>query len=116
MIESWRVRASRGNSAKTRGVAMLWCARILLVSLTLLAVISLCSGSNELLPKNLIAVPLYYQQTDYSCGPAAALSLLRYWSWDRFSTAQEEELYGPMNTSSSTGTDPQPIADYFTNI
>jgi len=30
------------------------------------------------LPSNVINVPLYLQETDFSCGPSSALSVLRY--------------------------------------
>src|SRR5579884_4015519 len=33
------------------------------------------------LPANLLRVPPVKQNTDYSCGNAATLALLRYWRW-----------------------------------
>lgn len=68
---------------------------------------------NMTLPANLIPVPLYLQQTDYSCGPSSALSLLRYWSYAKYADVTEQQLYGPMGTTPQNGTDPGPIAAYF---
>jgi len=65
------------------------------------------------LPSNVINVPLYLQETDFSCGPSSALSVLRYWLWDTYYNVTEKELYGPMNCTREEGTDPEPIARYF---
>jgi hypothetical protein len=52
------------------------------------------------------------QATDFSCGAAAALAVLRYWRWEAFADVGEAALYGPLQTCRSRGTDPQPIATY----
>ncbi len=49
------------------------------------------------LPSNFIAVPLYEQEKDYSCGPSSALALLRYWDWNRYHNVTEKELYSGFN-------------------
>lgn len=67
------------------------------------------------LPSNLIAVPLYRQETSYSCGPSSALALLRYWDWDHYHNVSERSLYAGMNTTTN-GTDPGPIAGYFNRV
>lgn len=67
------------------------------------------SLSNRPLPANLIPVPLYRQQTDYSCGDASTLAVLRYWDWDHYGTTPESDLYGPLQTTEQDGTDPHPI-------
>jgi len=36
------------------------------------------------LPQNLIRVPTVKQRTNFSCGNAATLALLRYWRWDAY--------------------------------
>lgn len=63
------------------------------------------------LPGRCLAVPPVKQQTDYSCGPAAALSLLRFWNWERFCRVDEASLYRPMRTTSSQGTEPEPMVE-----
>jgi len=68
------------------------------------------------LPSNLIPIPQYVQEVDYSCGPSSALALLRYWDYATYWNATEQSLYGPMNTTEAEGTDPQPIANYFVNF
>src|SRR5260370_41808856 len=64
------------------------------------------------LPANLVQVPVVQQGRDFSCGNAAALSLLRYWRWDAFATVDESTLYTPMQTTHAGGTDPEPIAAF----
>jgi predicted double-glycine peptidase len=66
------------------------------------------------LPSNAVAVPLVRQQTSYSCGPASALALLRYWRHEQYKQVPEKALYGPMGTTEKDGTDPRPIAAYLT--
>jgi predicted double-glycine peptidase len=56
------------------------------------------------LPKDALPVPLVEQDTDYSCGAAALLAVLRYWQAQP--TTCEEDLYGPLNTTPEDGTDP----------
>ena len=42
------------------------------------------------LPANMLYVPLYLQQTNYSCGPASVLALLWYWKWNEFRNTTEQ--------------------------
>jgi predicted double-glycine peptidase len=62
------------------------------------------------LPRNLVRVPVVTQQSGFSCGPAAALALLRYWRPDAYGTVEETALYGPLETTDARGTEPEPIA------
>jgi predicted double-glycine peptidase len=64
------------------------------------------------LPADALPVPLVRQKTDYSCGPAAALALLRYWRHEQYKQVPETALYRPMGTTVADGTDPRPIAAY----
>ncbi len=64
------------------------------------------------LPANLIAVPPVKQATDFSCGAAATLSLLRYWRWDTYRTTSESTLYEALRTTDRDGTEPEPILEY----
>ena len=68
------------------------------------------------IPDNLIAVPLVRQKTDYSCGDASALAVLRYWDYDDYARTPESDLYGPLGTTSADGTDPVPIRDYLETV
>ena len=64
------------------------------------------------LPLNAIGVPVVKQVTDFSCGAAAALSVLRFWRSDRYAGLEETDLHGPLETTSAQGTEPEPIAEY----
>jgi predicted double-glycine peptidase len=64
------------------------------------------------LPANRIAIPPVKQHTDYSCGPAATLSLLRFWRWERFARIDEASLFRPLRTTASEGTEPEPMVEY----
>jgi predicted double-glycine peptidase len=64
------------------------------------------------LPPNLVAMPRVKQATDFSCGAAAALAVLRYWSREAFAHVEEGALYGSLQTTEARGTDPQPVAAY----
>jgi predicted double-glycine peptidase len=68
------------------------------------------------LPGNLVQVPVVTQREDFSCGPAAALALLRYWRPDAFATVEESALYAPLETTDARGTEPEPIAELFRTI
>jgi predicted double-glycine peptidase len=61
------------------------------------------------LPGDALRVPLVRQETDYSCGDAALLSVLRYFGVE---VANEQALYDPLETTEQMGTDPEPIASY----
>jgi uncharacterized protein len=54
-------------------------------------------------PANALPVPAVRQATDYSCGPAALLAVLRYW---RKPVACEQDLYAPLQTTPQQGTEP----------
>jgi predicted double-glycine peptidase len=62
------------------------------------------------LPTNLVAVPVVTQQSNFSCGPAAALALLRYWRPEAYDAVNEQALYAPLETTDARGTEPEPIA------
>jgi predicted double-glycine peptidase len=68
--------------------------------------------AHPLLPENMIPVPLVAQKTDYSCGDASALAILRYWLNDTWKQRPETDLYKPLGTTSKDGTDPRPIATF----
>lgn len=61
------------------------------------------------LPPNRIAVPAVKQETDFSCGAAAALSILRFWKWDTYARVDESSLYAALETTDARGTEPEPI-------
>jgi len=69
-------------------------------------------GAELTLPAHLLRLPLVRQETAFSCGDVAALSILRYYEHERFTDVPESALYAPMHTAADFGTDPQPIADY----
>jgi predicted double-glycine peptidase len=59
------------------------------------------------LPADALRLPLVLQETDYGCGAAALLSVLKYW---RAYDGDEKSLYGPLGTTPADGTDPQKLA------
>jgi predicted double-glycine peptidase len=59
-----------------------------------------------------VAVPTVKQETDFSCGTAVALSVLRYWQWDEYADVEEADLYAALRTTESDGTEPEPVAAY----
>ncbi len=65
-------------------------------------------GNGPKLPQNVVPVPLVYQETDFSCGPAALLAVLQYFGADK--GADEHDLYGELGTTSKWGTSPEPMA------
>jgi predicted double-glycine peptidase len=52
------------------------------------------------------------QQTNFSCGAAATLSILRYWKWETFATVDEAELFPVLGTTIAHGTEPEPMVDH----
>jgi len=68
------------------------------------------------MPGHRVAVPPVKQMTNYSCGPAAALSMLRYWRWETFSRVDEGALHAPMGTTESQGTEPEPMVAYLRDV
>ncbi len=64
------------------------------------------------LPRNLLRVPRVKQQTNFSCGNAATLALLRFWRPDEFAGVDESSLYSPLGTTRAGGTEPEPITAF----
>jgi predicted double-glycine peptidase len=56
------------------------------------------------LPANALRLPIHEQETSYSCGPAALLSILKYW---QNYTGRETDLYALLNTNPEEGTNPR---------
>jgi predicted double-glycine peptidase len=67
------------------------------------------------LPANLVSVPVVKQATDFSCGAAATLSMLRLWRWDAYARVDERALYAALRTTGTHGTEPEPITEYLCN-
>jgi predicted double-glycine peptidase len=61
------------------------------------------------LPVNLVQVPVVTQRRDFSCGPAAALALLRYWRPEAYGAVDETDLYASLETTNERGTEPEPM-------
>jgi predicted double-glycine peptidase len=61
------------------------------------------------LPENLVQVPVVTQRRDFSCGPAAMLSVLRYWRPDAYGAVDESDLYASLETTKERGTEPEPM-------
>jgi len=64
------------------------------------------------LPANLVPVPPVKQVTDFSCGAAATLSLLRLWRWESYADIEETELHPALETTDARGTEPEPMTEY----
>lgn len=64
------------------------------------------------LPPAAIRLPVVKQTTDFSCGAAATLSLLRYWRRDRYASIDETALHAALETTEARGTEPEPIARF----
>ena len=58
---------------------------------------------------NLVQVPVVTQRRDFSCGPAAALALLRYWRPEAYGAVDETDLYASLETTNERGTEPEPM-------
>ena len=66
------------------------------------------SASQPLLPADYLQVPLTAQATNYSCGAAALLGILRYWkAYDEDETA----LYPLLQTTPEDGTHPARLVE-----
>ncbi|HEX3772765.1 MAG TPA: C39 family peptidase [Polyangiaceae bacterium] len=61
------------------------------------------------LPANLVQVPVVTQRRDFSCGPAATLSVLRYWRPEAYGAVDESDLYASLETTNERGTEPEPM-------
>jgi len=59
----------------------------------------------------LLNLKAYQQTTDYTCGPASALTLLHYYHRD----GNEMSIASEMHTSASTGTTPENLATWLGN-
>jgi predicted double-glycine peptidase len=68
--------------------------------------------ATTLLPANLVVAPVVKQTTDFSCGAAATLSILRFWRWDTYARVGERALHAALRTTGTEGTEPEPIAEY----
>jgi len=64
------------------------------------------------LPANLVPVPVVKQVTDFSCGSAAALSVLRLWRPEAYAGLCEKDLHDALDTTHAQGTEPEPIEAY----
>ena len=69
-------------------------------------------GRARALPRNIIRVPCVKQRTNFSCGNAATLAVLRYWRWEEYARVDEAALYVPLETTHAKGTEPEPIAAF----
>jgi predicted double-glycine peptidase len=80
------------------------------LSLTALAALSALQASampQPRLPANHLPIPVTPQATEYSCGPAAVLSILSYFGIDQ---GPERELHSRLKTTKKDGTHPRDIA------
>ena len=68
------------------------------------------------LPPNTVRVPPVKQATGYSCGPAAALAVLRFWRPDEYAGFTERDLYAALGTTEAKGTEPEPMAGYLREV
>lgn len=68
------------------------------------------------LPSNVVHVPAVKQRTDYSCGAAATLSVLRFWRAAEYERTSERDLFSALDTTPSNGTEPEPITDYLRDV
>jgi predicted double-glycine peptidase len=64
------------------------------------------------LPPDALRVPVVKQTTDFSCGAAATLSVLRYWRRERYASVDETALHAALETTEARGTEPEPIVRY----
>ena len=51
------------------------------------------------------------QETNYSCGAAAALAILRLWRWEDFGGVEERSLFAALETTETQGTEPEPTVE-----
>jgi hypothetical protein len=65
--------------------------------------------SKPRIPPGALGVPLVRQETNFSCGPAALLAILRYWGVD--DGIGEEDLYADLGTTAADGTELGNLAD-----
>lgn len=60
-------------------------------------------AQKPMLPTDALAVPIVRQETGYSCGAAAMVSVLNYW---QVFEGNESDLYKELNTTPENGTHP----------
>lgn len=60
------------------------------------------------LPLRALAIPQVRQLTEYSCGPAALLAIMRYWG---IPVGSERDLYNSLGTTKAGGTRPRAIVN-----
>lgn len=81
-------------------------------SLTILANQSLSASSatipRVIVPQNVLSLSRTIQETDYSCGPASLLSVLRYWN---VYPGDEKGLYALLGTTPQNGTHPKHLEE-----
>jgi predicted double-glycine peptidase len=63
------------------------------------------------LPVNLVPAPVVQQAQGFSCGAAATLLMLRYWSVDAYARVDESALYEALQTTQARGTEPEPMVE-----
>ncbi len=63
---------------------------------------------NSSLGRTLLNISSFQQTTEYTCGPAAVVSMLRYYNRN----GDEMTIASEMGTSSTTGTTPQQMTDW----
>lgn len=64
----------------------------------------------------MVHVPAVKQRTDYSCGAAATLALLRLWRDEAYAGVEERDLFAALDTTPDNGTEPEPIRDYLRDV
>ncbi len=80
--------------------------RIVARNVTLIAALVACGCAH--VPPDALGVPVVEQATDYSCGPATLMAVLRYWGKP---VACEQDLYGPLHTTQKDGTEPYKLEE-----
>jgi len=58
----------------------------------------------------ILSIPIVPQTTDFSCGAAVLLSVLKYWLGPNALPDDEKALWGVLGTNPISGTNPEPIA------
>jgi predicted double-glycine peptidase len=66
------------------------------------------------LPGNVVQVPVVRQRRGFSCGAAVTLTVLRYWSHEKYVGVEEDALYPALKTTDARGTEPEPMAALLT--
>src|SRR6185312_16233927 len=102
----------RGHPPRRRPPARRRQGRLIFLAALLLAAAPALSApkssSVPRLPADALALPLAPQETDFSCGAASLLSVLRYW---RAFDGAEKDLYGVLGTTPADGTEPPKLVE-----